>query len=93
MPNLIIPCRYDPAAGWVNVTSNPARATAWHAIPAKGKPARFASKRAAKDYLARCKRVAKPQRSFSFVARCPQRVASDALLATSLNHNSKGYNS
>jgi len=88
MPNIIQPQRHI-AGKWT--VCEPHIASAWLAIPAKGKPARFEVKRTAREYLAQCKRLAQPQRAFSFGARCPKRLSSGQLIVTSSRHDASKY--
>jgi hypothetical protein len=70
----------------------PPCATAWLAR-AGSKLARFSSKRAAQQWAERELRLAAPQRRFTFAGRCPPRLASARLLATSINHEHREHNS
>lgn len=85
---VIIPQRAArcPTSGKISwQTCEPARATAWLAVPTKGPAVRFEKKISAREHLARAARLAAPQRRFSFGARLPSRLAAKKLLAQSSN--------
>lgn len=86
--SVILPQRHI-AGQWTTV--EPSRATAWLAVPLKGAPARFQTKRAAQEHNKRADRLVRPQRRFSPGARCPSRLPSRALLATSSQHKPEEY--